>query len=63
MTRILDACTSGQILFSFQKKKKIAFLLKPVFLVCFSYSSKDKSFLILLLFTSEYLDQIPPWRN
>ena len=34
--------------------------LKLVFLVCFCYFGKDKSLLILNLFTSEYLDQIPP---
>ena len=31
------------------------------FVVCFCYFWKDKPLLVLNLFTSEYLDQIPPW--
>ena len=37
--------------------------MKPAFLVYFCYFWKDKSFLILNLFISEYLDQIPPWKE
>ena len=41
----------------------LKFSLKPAFLVYFCYFWKDNSFLILNLFISEYLDQIPPWKE
>ena len=37
--------------------------MKPALLVYFCYFWKDKSLLILSLFISEYLDQIPPYRE
>ena len=37
--------------------------MKPAFLAGFCYFWKDKSFLILDLFISEYLDQILPWKE
>ena len=37
--------------------------MKPALLVNFCYFWKDKSLLILSLFISEYLDQIPPYRE
>ena len=37
--------------------------LKPDFLVCFCYFWKDKSLLILNLFTSECIDQILSWKE
>ena len=37
--------------------------LTPAFLVCFCHFWNDKSELMLNLFISEYLDQIPPWEK